>query len=129
MSGTRGCVATERKHLSVILRLNEYGFFRAGGVLVGTHAFLAYANQLGVRWASGEQTSDVDFARAGRNISIALPSTIQASPHSALTTMEEGFLPLVQYRGLRALLTGITASRSSRSTSSPRRRTATTIPS
>jgi hypothetical protein len=99
MSGTRGCVATERKHLSVILRLNEYGFFRAGGVLVGTHAFLAYANQLGVRWASGEQTSDVDFAHAGRNISIALPSTIQASPHSALTTMEEGFLPLVQYRG------------------------------
>lgn len=94
-----GCMPTQRKHLSVILRLNEYGFFRAGGVLVGTHAFLAYANQLGVRWVGGEQTADVDFAHAGRNISVALPSTIQASPHSALTEMEQGFLPLVQYRG------------------------------
>lgn len=94
-----GCLPAQRKHLSVILRLNEYGFFRAGGVLVGTHAFLSYANQLGVRWLSGEQTSDVDFAHAGRKISIALPATLQAQPHTALTTMEEGFLPLVQYRG------------------------------
>lgn len=98
-AGALGNIPTQRKHLSVILRLNEYGFFRAGGVLVGTHAFLSYANQLGVRWVGGEQTADVDFAHAGRNISIALPSTVQASPHSALTTMEEGFLPLVQYRG------------------------------
>lgn len=94
-----GCLPVQRKHLGVILRLNEYGFFRAGGVLVGTHAFLAYANQLGVRWVGGEQTSDVDFAHAGRNISIALPATLRAQPHAALTTMEEGFLPLVQYRG------------------------------
>ncbi|MES2482401.1 MAG: GSU2403 family nucleotidyltransferase fold protein, partial [Pseudomonadota bacterium] len=61
-----GCIPTQRKHLGVILRLNEYGFFRAGGVLIGTHAFLSYANQLGVRWAGAEQTSDVDSAHAGR---------------------------------------------------------------
>lgn len=94
-----GCAPIQRKHLSVILRLNEFGFFRAGGVLIGTHAFLAYANQLGVRWNSPDQTSDIDFAHAGRNVSIALPATIDAQPHSALTTMEGGFLPLVQYRG------------------------------
>lgn len=94
-----GCLPVQRKHLSVILRLSEYGFFRAGGVLVGTHAFLSYANQLGVRWSGAEQTTDVDFAHAGRNISIALPATLKAQPHTALTTMEEGFLPLVQYRG------------------------------
>jgi len=94
-----GCTPTERKHLSVIARLGEFGFFRAGGVLVGTHAFLAYANQLGVQWRGSEQTSDVDFAHAGRNVSVALPATVQALPHSALTTMQEGFLPLVQYRG------------------------------
>ena len=94
-----GCLPAQRKHLGVILRLSEYGFFRAGGVLVGTHAFLSYANQLGVRWTGGEQTTDVDFAHAGRNISIALPATLKAQPHTALTTMEEGFLPLVQYRG------------------------------
>jgi hypothetical protein len=94
-----GCAPIQRKHLSVILRLNEFGFFRAGGVLIGTHAFLAYANQLGVRWHSADQTSDIDFAHAGRNVSIALPADITAQPHSALTTMEGGFLPLVQYRG------------------------------
>jgi hypothetical protein len=94
-----GCSPIQRKHLSVILRLNEFGFFRAGGVLIGTHAFLAYANQLGVRWLQPDQTSDIDLAHAGRNVSIALPSTIRAQAHSALTTMEEGFLPLVQFRG------------------------------
>lgn len=94
-----GCTPTQRKHLSVISRLGEFGFFRAGGVLVGTHAFLAYANQLGVRWQGSDQTSDVDFAHAGRNVSVALPATVQAQPHSALTTMQEGFLPLMQYRG------------------------------
>jgi hypothetical protein len=94
-----GCTPTQRKHLGVILRLNEFGFFRAGGVLVGTHAFLAYANQLAVKWRDSEQTSDVDLAHAGHNVSIALPATVTATPHAALTTMEQGFLPLVQYRG------------------------------
>jgi len=94
-----GGTPTQRKHLSVILRLNEFGFFRAGGVLIGTHAFLSYANLLGLRWNDSDQTADVDFAHAGRNISIALPATVEARPHSALTTMEEGFLPLIQYRG------------------------------
>ena len=95
-----GCTPTQRKHLSVILRINEFGFFRAGGVLVGTHAFLSYANQLGLRWIESDQTAELDFAHAGRNLSIALPATVRAHPHSALTTMEEGFLPIVQYRGI-----------------------------
>jgi hypothetical protein len=30
-------------------RLADYGFFRAGGVLIGTHASLAYGNMLEVR--------------------------------------------------------------------------------
>lgn len=94
-----GCAPVQRKHLSVIRRLNEYGWFKAGGVLVGTHAFLAYANQLGLRWHAPDQTVDIDFAHAGRNISISLPATVKAEPHTALTTMPEGFLPLVQYRG------------------------------
>ncbi|NIC41495.1 nucleotidyltransferase domain-containing protein [Aquabacterium sp. A08] len=94
-----GCVPVARKHLTVILRLSEYGFFRAGGVLVGTHAFLAFANQLGVRWLHSEQTTDIDFAHAGRNISIALPASIKAQPHSALNSLQQGFLPMVAYRG------------------------------
>ena len=89
----------QRKHLGVILRLNEFGFFRAGGGLIGTHAFLAYANQLGVRWYSPDQTSDIDFAHVGRNVTIGLPADITAEPHSALTAMEGGFLPMAKYRG------------------------------
>jgi hypothetical protein len=99
VASTLSCATITRQHLSVILRLNEYGFFRAGGVLIGTHAFLAYSNLLGVRWASTEQTVDIDFAHAGKNISIALPANVRAEPHAAITTMPEGFLPLVQYRG------------------------------
>ena len=94
-----GCTTAVRKHVAVIRRLNEYGFFRAGGVLVGTHAFLAFSNLLGVRWRDSEQTSDVDFAHAGRNISVALPGDVDVQAHAALTTLEEGFLPLIQYRG------------------------------
>ena len=71
---------------------------------IGSHAFLAYANRLGVRWHNPEQTSDIDFARVGRNVSIALPATIQAQPHSALLTMEGGSLPLVQHRDSAGVL-------------------------
>jgi hypothetical protein len=99
VASTLGCNTVLRQHLSVILRLNEYGFFRAGGVLIGTHAFLAYSNALGIRWTSTEQTVDIDFAHAGKNISIALPATVRAEPHAAITTMSEGFLPLIQYHG------------------------------
>ena len=35
----------------------------------------------------------------GAKTSIALPATVDSTPHAALTTMGEGFLPLVQYRG------------------------------
>jgi hypothetical protein len=44
-----GCAATLTKHFRVINRLGQYGFYRAGGLLVGTHAFLAMGNMLGVR--------------------------------------------------------------------------------
>ena len=94
-----GCASAVRKHVAVIRRLNEYGFFRAGGVLVGTHAFLTFSNLLGVRWRDSDQTSDVDFAHAGRNISVALPGNVDVEAHAALTTLEDGFLPLIQYRG------------------------------
>ena len=42
-----GCATIIPKHERVLRRLAEYGFFRAGG-FVGTHAFLAYGNMLGV---------------------------------------------------------------------------------
>ncbi len=81
------------KHLRVIRRISDYGFFRSGGVLVGTHAFSSYANMLGVKWRSGDRTMDVDLALPGQNVSIAFPDAPPIDLHDALTTFETGFLP------------------------------------
>lgn len=82
------------KHFKVVQRLSDYGFFRAGGVLVGTHAFLSFGNMLGVRWASGERTQDVDFAHAGKQLQIALPTNIEIDTHAAIESLQMGLLPI-----------------------------------
>ncbi|MCC6847863.1 MAG: nucleotidyltransferase domain-containing protein [Deltaproteobacteria bacterium] len=94
-----GCTRTAPKHFRVIKRLAEYGFFRAGGVLIGIHAFIALGNLLGVRWTDGSTTLDVDFAHAGRNVSIALPATVRIDVHGALESLEMGLLPITQFDG------------------------------
>jgi hypothetical protein len=94
-----GCAHGVPKHVRAVRRLSEYGFFRAGGVLVGTHAFIAMGNMLGVKWSHGESTTDVDFAHAGNNMSLALPSNIKIDVHEALSSFEAGFIPLVQLGG------------------------------
>src|SRR3970282_2422261 len=71
-----GCAPTAPKHFRIIRRLAECGFFRAGGVLIGTHAFLAFGNLLGVRWTQDASTLDGDFAHAGSKISVALTSRL-----------------------------------------------------
>lgn len=78
----------------MIRRLLDYGFFKAGGVLVGTHAFLAYGNLLGVVWGDASRTQDVDFAHAGKSVSIALPGTVEVDVHRAIESLEMGFLPI-----------------------------------
>jgi hypothetical protein len=87
----QGCTATPPKHFRIVKRLADYQFFRAGGLLVGTHAFLA----LGVAWGSGTRTLDLDFAHAGPggNVAVALPGDLKANAHDALTSLEHGFLP------------------------------------
>ena len=66
MAIAAGCAPVAPKHFRIIKRLSEYGFFRAGGILIGTHAFLSLGNLLGVRWHDGAATLDVDFAHAGQ---------------------------------------------------------------
>jgi hypothetical protein len=94
-----GCAHGVPKHVRAVRRLLEYGFFRAGGVLVGTHAFIAMGNMLGVKWTRGESTTDVDFAHAGKNMSLALPAKVKIDVHEALSSFEAGFIPLVQLGG------------------------------
>lgn len=89
-----GCTPVLARHFRVIRRLSDYGFFKAGGVLIGTHAFLAYGNMLGVRWGDASRTQDVDFAHAGKNLSIALPANIQADTHGAIESLQMGLLPV-----------------------------------
>ena len=93
-SAALGCAEILPRHLRVLQRLAEYGFFRAGGVLIGTHAFLAFANMLGVRWGDGSRTQDIDFAHAGKSLSLALPGNVQVQTHEAIKSLEMGFLPV-----------------------------------
>lgn len=94
-----GCQGMMPKHFKITKQLANYGFFKAGGILVGTHAFLAIGNMLGVHWTSGNKTLDVDFAHAGKNISIALPADMCISVHDALTSLEMGLLPIQHFSG------------------------------
>jgi hypothetical protein len=88
-----GCEPILPRHFRVIRRLSEYGFFKAGGVLIGTHAFLAHGNILGVRWGDAARTQDVDFAHSGKNIAVALPADIEVDTHGAIESLGMGFLP------------------------------------
>ena len=89
-----GCAEVLPRHLRVIGRLADYGFFSAGGVLVGTHAFLAFGNSLGVRWGDVSRTQDVDLAHAGRNVALALPSNIHIDTVAAIDSLQMGLLPI-----------------------------------
>jgi hypothetical protein len=88
-----GCVAMPPLHAKVLKRLADHRFFRAGGLLIGTHTFLAYQNMLGAKWGAGTNTMDRDFAHPGKNMVIALPVGLQIDTHKAIESLEMGFLP------------------------------------
>lgn len=88
-----GCADIPPKHARVIERLADSGLFSAGGILVGTHAFLAYQNIFGVRWSAGTATLDLDFAHAGRNVSLALPENLKLDTTATIESLEMGFIP------------------------------------
>lgn len=94
-----GCAPLAAKHFRIVKRLAEYGLFRAGGILIGTHAFIALGNLLGVRWLHGTATLDVDFAHAGRNLSVGLPADLKIDVHGALESLKLGLLPISELNG------------------------------
>lgn len=89
-----GCYSVIPKHAKVLERLADHGLFRAGGVLVGTHAYLSYQNRFGIRWTGGETTVDLDFAHPGKNISIAINENLNIDGHGAIESLKMGFLPV-----------------------------------
>jgi hypothetical protein len=96
-----GCEEIFPRHYRVLQRLAEYGFFRAGGILIGTHAFVAYGNMLGVKWgaAAASRTQDIDFAHAGKSISLALTKGFSVHTHDAIESLKMGFLPIAGLAG------------------------------
>ncbi|MCU0764402.1 MAG: nucleotidyltransferase domain-containing protein [Hydrogenophaga sp.] len=89
-----GCPHIVSTHAKIIERLADAGFFQAGGILVGTHVYMAYQNYLGVRWHSGAQTVDLDFAHAGKNVSVAIPSDVTMDMGSEIEALKMGFVPV-----------------------------------
>src|SRR3546814_14888930 len=49
---------------------------------------------LGVRWAEALRTQDVDFAHAGKALTIALPADIEIDTHAAIESLQMGLLPI-----------------------------------
>ncbi|MCB1033853.1 MAG: hypothetical protein KDD47_08485 [Acidobacteria bacterium] len=76
----------------VLRLLTEIGVFRLGGVLVGTQAFVAYGNMLGVRFqGSNLRTQDLDIAQ-DRGIAVALdPLAVPAALEEALREADSRF--------------------------------------
>ena len=89
-----GCPYLAPSHAKIIARLADAGFFRAGGILIGTHVYMGYQNMLGVRWRSAAQTQDLDFAHPGRNVSLALPTSVQMDAKAAIESLKMGFVPV-----------------------------------
>jgi hypothetical protein len=94
-----GNVGVLPRHFRVLRRLADYGFFSAGGVLIGSHASLAYGNMLGLRWGGQERTQDIDFAHAGKTVSLLLPSKLEVRTDDAITSLGQGFLPVTGLSG------------------------------
>lgn len=89
-----GCTSMLSRQYRVVRRLADYGFFHAGGVLIGAHSFLAYGNMLGVRWVEQDRTQDIDFAHAGKAVSLVLPNNVEVHTDEAISSLNMGFLPI-----------------------------------
>lgn len=94
-----GALTTDHAAARVIRQLAESGVFRLGGILVGTHAYLALGNVLGVIWEHAAlRTRDVDIAgdrSADNDLEIVLPRNVADIP-AALDSLKMGFFPIPQ---------------------------------
>ncbi len=68
----RGYARVDTRTNAIVASLANHGIFRGGGLLVGSHAYGALLNELGVR-AAAFTTEDVDVAR-GEPLDIATTS-------------------------------------------------------
>ena len=86
--GREGYQVVDPRTYSTLATLHNHDFFRAGGVLVGSHAFGVMLNHLGVR-AGAYKPEDVDLAKF----------TLDFNPPPVLTFFEmlkESGIPFVE---------------------------------
>jgi hypothetical protein len=78
----------------VLRAFADAGVFAAGGVLVGSYAFLTLGNLLGRVWAGAAwRTHDVDVAA---HLRFALPA-VEADVPRALDSLKMGFVPVPEF--------------------------------
>lgn len=89
-----GLAMTDAASAKIIKGFGAAGVFKLGGVLIGTHAFVAIGNSLGVKWPSSVSTQDVDFS-APRQIDFGIPQTPQllADLPTTVESLAMGFIP------------------------------------
>jgi hypothetical protein len=90
-----GASSIDAPSARVLGALADAAVFRLGGVLVGTHAFIALGNMLvlGVRWTGGGvRTEDIDIA-GETALAIAVP-VLTADVPKVLDSLEMGFFPV-----------------------------------
>lgn len=87
-----GALLTDSASAKVISGLASAGVFKLGAVLVGTHAFIALGNVLGVRWQSGMRTQDIDIL-ANPRLEVAI-DPLDADRPATLESLNMGFLPV-----------------------------------
>lgn len=88
-----GGALREAAGVATVLRLlAALGLFRRGGVLVGTQAYRAYGNVLGVRLPGDTlRTQDIDVAQ---DLQVAMAAAAEPPPPLAAELASLGFLPV-----------------------------------
>ncbi|WP_244106279.1 GSU2403 family nucleotidyltransferase fold protein [Paraburkholderia phenazinium] len=85
-----GFAAADNSSALTIATLFNAGIFGHGGVLVGSHAFGALLNSLGVHLPTNYRTEDIDIGSAG-TISVAIPEE-----RSFLDILRDSSLPFLE---------------------------------
>jgi len=107
-----GFAVADGKTYATLACLHNYGVFRAGGVLIGSHAYGVLLNGLGIR-ATAYKTEDIDIARRERLAFESLPEIglLQILQESGIDFVEVPSLdetyPIVNVPELKAHAVGL----------------------
>lgn len=88
-----GGLAIDTVSQKVLELFANSGLFRAGGVLVGSQAFVCYGNMLGVKWESGTHTHDIDLAY-DKSMALVLGKEIKIDLQAVIENAQMGFHPV-----------------------------------